>query len=165
LAAIRDGQTKVFKALIEAGSSVDIKNEDGDSALKIAALKKNVKIIELLLSARADIKEVYTDKSSYIAKILEWFFPSFVNTKENDSNIETIIALYKKKPIEYILKHNSEAKYALNAMKNLESQEDLVELLPIIERTEDCLANQPEGIIELNVICGEDGSHYIGFDL
>jgi hypothetical protein len=82
------------------------------------------------------------------------------------AKIKKEVKAYNNNPIKYILEHNEEAKFAFNALKNLEPQTHLAKLLPEILKVENCLAAQPEGIIEeLNAICGDNGLYYDSSEL
>jgi hypothetical protein len=92
--------------------------------------------------------------------------PKVKKVNSNSKNIAIEIELYNKNPIEYMLTHYEEAVLAYIALKNLEPQSHLIELLPEILKVENCLEAQPEGIIEdLNAICVENGSYYNSLEL
>ena len=54
-AAVRNGDAKKAKELIDKGTNVNAKNEMGVTALWIAATKRKLDVIEVLLSAGADV--------------------------------------------------------------------------------------------------------------
>jgi outer membrane protein assembly factor BamB len=54
-AAVRDGDPKKAKELIDKGANVNAKNEIGVTALWIAAGKRNLEVVELLIRAGADV--------------------------------------------------------------------------------------------------------------
>src|ERR1700683_4910109 len=54
-AAIRNGDAKVAKALLEKGANVNAKNEIGITALWIAATTGKAQLVELLVGAGADV--------------------------------------------------------------------------------------------------------------
>ena len=175
------GHIEVIKTLIEAGASIDAKNNNGRSSLYIAAQQGHIEVIKTLIEAGAsvDSKDNNGVSALYITaqqghiEILKLFLSAGANTEEVDCNLMSCIKhlskeikLYDQNQVKYILKHNKEAKAALNAMKNLETQEHLKELFPLIERTENCLLSQPKWIIEdLNNICGENGEYYNELEL
>src|SRR5947208_14345031 len=54
-AAVRGGDAKAVKALLDKGADVNAKSEIGITALWIAATKGHRDVVELLLAARADV--------------------------------------------------------------------------------------------------------------
>ena len=54
-AAVRNGDAKAAKALLDKGADVNAKNEIGVAALWIAASKGKPEVVELLLGAGADV--------------------------------------------------------------------------------------------------------------
>ena len=103
---------------------------------------------------------------SYLFKLGFYMLAQVLNKESSEYlinmiKIEDEERLFNKDPIKYVLSHNDQAKFALNAMKNLEFHERLAQLLPQIHKVEACLEIQPEGVIEdLYAICGDSGLHY-----
>jgi ankyrin repeat protein len=165
-ASAMNGHTETAKTLIEAGASVNLRDIDGFSPLYLAAMSGHTETVKALIEGGSSVNlrnkvgnpPLFTAYKHGHSEIIDLLLAAGANSHESHPMLTSHI---QKNPIEYILKHNTEAKFALNAMKNLETQSHLSNLLPIIEETEDCLMNQPEGIIEdLNDICGDHGSFY-----
>ena len=129
---------KLLAALLAAGGDVNAKTADGWTALYVASQKGHEAVVTKLLAVGADVESV---------------------VKKGISNTE--IDLFKKAPIEYILKHQTNLSLALKGLANLEHQDIFKNLLPEIHRAESCLKAQTEQVIEnLWQICGENGSFY-----
>jgi ankyrin repeat protein len=60
------GSKRALKALLTGGANVDLKNDDGNSALHIAAVKGEVACLELLLSAGAELEVRHVLRASVI---------------------------------------------------------------------------------------------------
>lgn len=58
------GNEKVVDLLIKRGIDIKLKNDDGDTALHIAALNSNPKIAEMLIKAGADVNAAGKDISN-----------------------------------------------------------------------------------------------------
>ena len=143
--AAQQGKYDVVTTLTKANANLEHRAL-GVNALVIAGLKKDNEIVKILLAAGADTKIKYQGKT-----LLEWN-PS----KEITSEIKK----FDKDPVKYILQHNEQAKFALNAIHKVEHHSQLKSnLLSKILQTEECLeAQNQEIILHLNDLCGINGS-------
>ena len=149
----------VIATLIRAGANVNANYNGGETVLE-RACDARPNIVEMLLSSGANTVE---------AKLCK---------KYGSENILKKIETYNLDPIKYILQNHVEAHFALNSMRNVELQfynevlkyncatEDfeshirLAKLLPLLDKTIDCLEAQPDGVIEnLVEICGAQSLH------
>ena len=60
------GSKRALKALLTGGANVELKNDDGNSALHAAAVKGEVACLELLLSAGAELEVRHISRASLI---------------------------------------------------------------------------------------------------
>ncbi|MGB4191221.1 MAG: ankyrin repeat domain-containing protein [Rickettsiales bacterium] len=134
---------EIVKVLIQADISVNEENNNGFSPLDIAIQKGSMNIVQLLLAVGAHTK---------------------IDNFKDEIEIENEIIKFKLNPIKYILQGNNEAKFALEAIHNLEY--NFVELRDELQKVEYCLIAQPSGVIEnLNAICGINSLDSTYYDL
>lgn len=142
--AIRNGFSDIAISLIKKMNYEDLSIEkelsswEGpkDGTFLSAALKyPNVKIVHELLATGIDL------------------------SKESQKTLDKV-TLITQDQVKFILEYQEEATDALVGMKNLKSQEHMQPRLAEIEKIEDCLAHQPEGVLDLVAICGDNGSYY-----
>ena len=138
---------KIVKTLIEAGALVNEKDNGGDSALHIASLSGKTKVIKELLKANnISINEennngfspldiaIQTGSMSVVQLLLAVGAYTKIDNFEDEIEIENEIIKFKLNPIKYILQGNNEAKFALEAIHNLEY--NFVELRAELQKIE-----------------------------
>ena len=165
-AAAENGYTAIAEELINAGASVNEKNFYGFLPLHVAAEAGHVELIKLLLANGALVNEKADYNISAVSvaafnhnlEAVKLLLAAGVNLEENDHKFTQYLEeydIYEHNQIEYILKHNNQASFALKAINNLEKQHAEV------EKIAECLNAQSAIIIDnLNDICGEHGSYY-----
>ena len=77
ISAITFDQPEIAKALIEAGADLEIQNNDGSSALHVAAFFCRVEMVQLLVDAKVD----QSKKNNYGATALETISGPFADIK------------------------------------------------------------------------------------
>jgi ankyrin repeat protein len=151
--AIVKGSIAAVKILIKENIEVNHKNNFKMTPLSIACWSKNLDVIKLLLASGADPKaplegnHTVMDLAAQVSK-----------------DILQEIKKFNKAPIKYILKENDHANLALDALHRLEKQPIITKnkyLLEKLQKSEDCLLAQDATLeLDLNLICGENGSYW-----
>lgn len=71
------GKTEIAKALIDAGANLNLKNNDGSTALHVAAFFCRPEVVKMLLAKRAD----RSVKNNYDSTAFESLLPPFKDVK------------------------------------------------------------------------------------
>jgi len=147
--AAQEGFKEIVDILIKAKSKVNTE-VDGATVLMVACYNNHLEVVKLLLAAGVNSHAEYEETEA-------------IQLTTSEAIIKEIKAFEKDRST-YILKHNEQAQYALNAFNNLKmgfpkAKDAFVEV-------EECLEAQAQyESLNLNDICGTAGSYYYHDDL
>lgn len=72
LSSIEEGDLEMFKYLLKKGADVNVKNDDGSTALMIASLYGNLEMVKYLIENGADINAKDNDGSTALIYASKW---------------------------------------------------------------------------------------------
>jgi|GEM_PF-3853125 len=147
--ASEEGHQPVVTELIKNGADISIKNDKDMTALHIALLQGHHSVVSELLKNGVNI-DFNTEIKPLKNEIKYLYGKKSLVYKEMN--------YYILSPVKYILIHNDKVDTAISAIKNIERNLDFIEY----QKLQDCLDAQPAGMnIDLNGLCGKDGSFYL----
>jgi|GEM_PF-6806101 len=177
--AVINEHLEIVQILIKYGSSLNVLNDDGISPLFQAIATGNINIVKTLaqsgslitgklhgysaLDMACDTEHIQINNIKMVQALLANGADTSESTewKKSSKNIIKSIGIYNKDPIKFILENHEEAKFALNAIKNLGTQTNFMATHKTeLDLTKDCLTHQPDGAWNLIEICGSNGSYY-----